>query len=158
MPTNEKDKLDVPSMNQLLRRRGLYLLGLLIEGQQSITCSTNILSRIAQWRKYVACFETLEMEFESHLVDQVWPTVSELFEQAAVFESQRCKKNNDSSLSMPPICSWDWLKLLLSTILTSDQTPILRKLCLYRLFKGEAGVKVSNNSSIVKEMKNQKGM
>ena len=152
-PAIEKDKLDVSSLNQLQRRRGLYLLGLLVEGRQSSTIQS---SRVAQWRKYVACFETLEMEFESHLVDQVWPTVTELFEQAAAFERQRCKNRDESSLSMPPICSWDWLKLLLSTILTSDGTPVLRKLSLYRLFKGEAGIQVSTSPYIDNGMRSQK--
>ena len=33
---------------------------------------------VALWKKYVLCYEALEMEVEVHLIDQIWPTVLEL--------------------------------------------------------------------------------
>jgi hypothetical protein len=110
--------------SQLLRRRGLYLLRIMTAPE----------NKLLEWHKYVACFETLEMEFEPHLVDQVWETVAELCSQ--ISEEQSLLQE------IPPLLSWSWMSVLLARIISSYETPILRKLGLYRLFKGQAGIVV----------------
>jgi len=88
--------------------------------------------------KYVLCFETLEMEFEPHLIDQVWDTVAELCINATTVDVTVDENDDGFSLSM----SWKWISALLGRILVSD-TPVLRKLGLYRFLNGEAGIQMT---------------
>ena len=99
------------------------------------------------WNKYVACFETLEMELEPHLVDQVWDTVAELC-------AQMPDEIQEPSLlsSTPPLLSWQWMSVLLARIITSHDTPVLRKLSLYRLFKGQAGILINEADQEAQEL------
>ena len=60
----------------MLRRRGLYLLGLLVEQPASPNNDNNINYTNNNWQKYVLCFQALEMETEPHLIEQVWETVA----------------------------------------------------------------------------------
>jgi hypothetical protein len=108
------------SHSQLLRRRGLYLLRVMEEQHSH-----------KSWYKYVACFETAEMEQEPHLMDQIWGSVQELLAEAS--------QNNEAE-TMPPGVSFRWTSLLLARILVSPDLPVVRKLTLYRLFRGEAGI------------------
>jgi hypothetical protein len=111
------------SKEQLLRRRGLHLLRLLVEenGQSLL------------WLKYVTCFEALEMETEQHLVDQVWDTVSEI-----CVGSMRQEESKEL-----PHLEWTWISAMLSRVLLSD-TPVLRKLGLYRFLSGHAGIAIND--------------
>jgi len=123
-----------PNLQQLVRRRGLYLLRVLVEQQ-------SLLPMI--WNKYVACLETLEMESELHLIDQVWETVTELFEQMTTTTTA-------TTTTTPPL-SWDWMQLLLGRAIApargarDDSSSNLTKLCLFRLLKGQAGIRVASN-------------
>ena len=119
---------DTTASSQLLRRRGLYLLRI-----------TTTRGDYLNWQKYVACFETLEMEFEPHLVDQVWETVAELCSQISDVSAL--------STQVPPPLSWSWMSVLLARIMSSYEAPILRKLGLFRLFKGQAGIIVDSVST-----------
>lgn len=101
----------------LLRKRSLYLL--------------DFLAPEGSWKKYCMCFETMEMETETHLIDQIWETVAELMAEAA-------KAGNDASNST---LTWEWMSLLLARGMSSDE-PAMRKLVLYRLLKGRAGINV----------------
>lgn len=108
-------------VDELLRRRGLYLLREVPD---------------KSWHKYVACFETAEMEQEPHLMDQIWGTVQELFLEA----SQNTSTTTTTQDTMPPAMSFEWTFLLLARIILSPDLPVVRKLTLYRLFQGEAGI------------------
>lgn len=112
------------SQSQLLRRRGLYLLRVM---EEKISHKS--------WHKYVACFETAEMEQEPHLMDQIWGSVQELLAEATR-NNEGPTENND----MPPSMSYRWTFALLARILVSPDLPVVRKLTLYRLFRGEAGI------------------
>lgn len=114
------------SLDQMLRRRGLYLLRLLVQDE---TPNNQV------WLKYVLCFEALEMETEPHLVDQVWDTVAQVC--SAI---QQCP----SITQELPRMTWDWISAMLARILLSE-TPILQKLGLYRSLSGHAGISVSAN-------------
>jgi hypothetical protein len=98
--------------SSILRRRALYLLNILA-------------STSDDWKKYCMCFETLEMETEQHLVDQIWDTVDELLVVA---------DNSPSALQTFGVLNWEWMNLLFSRALSTDQT-VIRKLGLYRLLK-----------------------
>ncbi len=111
------------SQSQLLRRRGLYLLRTMEEQHSH-----------KSWYKYVACFETAEMEQEPHLMDQICGSVRELLAEAT-------QNGHESSEAMPPSVSFRWTFLLLARILVSPDLPVVRKLTLYRMFRGEAGIK-----------------
>jgi hypothetical protein len=127
------------SSEQLLRRRGLHLFRLLLQDKEK---------QLSLWFKYVTCFETLEMEMEmeSHLVDQVWDTVAEICMGAVVVVSSQ--KSADPEDLLPPL-SWEWISAMLARVLLSD-TPVLRKLGLYRFLSGHAGIAIDSNN-IVKE-------
>jgi len=118
---------DDSACGQTLRRRGLYILRLLVESEE--------FDKFAQllWVKYVACFETLEMETEQHLIDQVWGTVAELCGQASLGSKER-------KLFLPSI-TWEWIATMLSRILLCD-TPVLRRLGLYRFLNGDVGIQI----------------
>ena len=115
------------SMDQMLRRRGVYLLRLLVEH------STDTI-----WLKYVLCFEALEMETENHLVDQVWDTVAEICAAAAA-------PREDKVQSLPSM-TWDWISAMLARVLLSE-TPVLRKLGLYRFLSGHTGIQITCNDN-----------
>jgi hypothetical protein len=123
------------SKEQLLRRRGLHLLRLLVEenGQSLL------------WLKYVTCFEALEMETEQHLVDQVWDTVSEICVGSA---------SKDESTQLPHL-EWAWISAMLSRVLLSD-TPVLRKLGLYRFLSGHAGITINDEEGELQPTKKKK--
>ncbi|KAI2511043.1 hypothetical protein MHU86_3355 [Fragilaria crotonensis] len=118
-----------------MRRRGLYLLRILVESgtmqQQSV------------WAKYLMCFETLEMEQEQHLMDQVWDTVTEVCLEA-------CANAGSEILSQetacPPPMTWNWIAAMLCRLFLSE-TPVLRKLVLFRFLNGRAGVQVVSNDN-----------
>jgi hypothetical protein len=81
------------------------------------------------------CFETLEMEIEQHLIDQVWDAVAELCVEAAVTPEAK------ETPSLPPPMSWEWLDAMFSRIFLSE-TPTLRKLGLFRFLNGNAGIQI----------------
>jgi hypothetical protein len=114
---------------QLLRRRGLYLLRILVEHEPELSV----------WNKYVACYETLEMESTSHLIDQTWDTIADIASTITV-ESERALENPAALVTAPPCFSWQWLKVMLTRVLTSRDAPTIRKLSLFRLFTGQAGI------------------
>jgi hypothetical protein len=181
--------IDIIHMHQLHRRRGLYLLRILIEQWD---CSSNVASDtemlattskvqvddpsgteaqsqhnvrttnenhvIGMWRKYVSCFEMVEMESEQHLIDQVWGTVTELFEHIVspqtstatipgpqTFDNGTIDTSSGTTTASVqiPILTWDWMKLLLGRVLIFQDSPVLRKLCLFRLLKGQAGIRIN---------------
>lgn len=95
--------------SSILRKRALFLLNILVESND--------------WKNYVMSFETLEMETEQHLVDQIWDTVDDLLDSV-----------EDSPSQEYGTLTWDWMSLLFSRVLSTDQT-VIRKLGLYRLLK-----------------------
>lgn len=98
------------AMASILRKRALYLLNIVAPDSDV-------------WKKYCICVETMEMETEQHLVDQIWDTVDELIELVEETPSKECG-----------VLTWKWMSLLFSRVLSTDQTTI-RKLGLYRLLK-----------------------
>jgi hypothetical protein len=120
---------DGAALSSILRKRALYLL--------------NTIATTSVWKQYVMCVETLEMESEQHLVDQIWDVVNDLLESV---------EENDHDTS-PPSSSfgrltWDWMSLLFSAVLSSEQ-PVIRKLGMYRLLKVK-DVKDNNNKAAQK--------
>ena len=111
--------------SQTLRRRALYLLRILVEQQETIL-----------WNTYVACFETLEMETEPHLIDQVWDSVRDL-----------CRAVSHSETTLLPPMTWSWMAAMLCRLFLAD-TPVLRKLACYRLFSSTAGIQVGPTESV----------
>ena len=128
------------SWDELLRRRGIYMLRVLVdpETKDDKTTATTAVSGLADWNRYVACFETMEMENEPHLIDQVWDTVQDL--------ASKCHTTSSSSLSeatnagAPPSLSWDWMHLLWARVLLSPDAPALRKASICKFCQGQAGV------------------
>ena len=145
---------DTIRLYQLHRRRGIYLLRCLVEhyfdGGATATAVPNHPGndpppplhhqQMVGWRKFVSCFEMIEMESEAHLMDQVWEPITELFEHMMTINATTLDRN-EATMSIP-ILTWDWMKLLLGRILISQDSPILRKLGLFRLLKGQAGIRI----------------
>eukprot|EP00977_Amphora_coffeiformis_P010466 scaffold2448_cov155-Amphora_coffeaeformis.AAC.10 len=121
LPRMDKNAFD--AVTTLVRRRALFLLRTMVADRDDLI----------EWIQYVACFETLEMEEDKHLVAQVWPTVGDLMAKAA---------SQDQSTSTPAIVSMEWLEILLGHALISADLPFLRKENLYRFFRGLTGVLV----------------
>lgn len=152
----------------LLRRRGIFLLRVLVEAA-AVAASNETSSKAAHppdaacvalmtstWSKYVACAETLEMESEVHLVDQVWPAVRDLCAHAHY--PRQGEKDDDvgQSVLMPPALTWSWIRILLTRALQPDDTtPVMRKLCLYRFLKGQAGICMTPKTSVASNSKTQ---
>jgi hypothetical protein len=121
-------------INQLTRRRALYILRLFIDSSR-IRGGPEFIT----WTKYVTTFEALEMETEIHLVDQTWPTLIELCSICSV------EKNTNSRVatgmpSLPPF-TWPWMEALLSRVLLSE-SPTIRKFALFRLLSGNTGIDI----------------
>jgi tRNA G18 (ribose-2'-O)-methylase SpoU len=123
-----------------LRRRGLYIL-------RSIVAETS--QQHVVWLKYIMCFETLEMEQEQHLIDQVWDTVTDICLEA----STTATASHDSAICPPPM-TWDWVAAMLCRLFLSE-TPVLRKLALFRFLNSRAGIQIipddNESSEIVDE-------
>ncbi len=133
-------------VDQMVRRRAIHVLSIVIDkmsqemkGMKSGSVSEKDRGNIDVWKKYIMCFEALEMEAEVHLVEQVWSTVLELCDACVNRDNNG---NCDTSNTLPNI-SWDWVGALFARVLMSH-SPTLRKLGLFRLFMGEAGIKVEN--------------
>jgi hypothetical protein len=185
-PYNSNDDgMEDENVGQLVRRRSIHVLRLLIEkeyselvgggrksnsnskpNQSQIQQLQELKSRIATWKKYILCFEALEMEEEAHLVDQVWDTVIELCAACCSSQNEHEGASNEmtvvegsTSMTMPSM-TWDMIGSLFARVLLSD-SPSLRKLGLFRLLSGRAGIalndKEQNNDQVKNVNANKKG-
>ena len=109
--TSEQGGNDV-ALSELLQRRGLYILRILVEQEQQPKNNSNN-NVIADWNLYVACLETMEMENEPHLIAQVWDTVQDL---AVAASSPR---SDNGAQQAPPPLSWEWMHILWERVLLS---------------------------------------
>ena len=127
-------------MRLLIENEGLHKLevGLNVSNRKHLQ---EVRSKIATWKKYVLCFEALEMEEEAHLVDQVWDTAMDL---CAACHSSMNHNEHDPILAshsdvIIPSMSWEMVGSLFAKVFLSD-SPTLRKLSLFRFLTGRAGV------------------
>ena len=67
--------------HMLVRRRTIHIMQLLIDREHLLNLSMTPQQKndkkydhnmVVIWKKYLLCFEALEMEKELHLVDQIW--------------------------------------------------------------------------------------
>ena len=131
-------------VSSILRKRSLYLLDTLTTTATASNSASPTFTNV--WKKYVMCVETMEMESEQHLVDQIWDAVAELMD---------AMEENDS-YHHPPyagLLTWDWMSLLFSRVLSSEQ-PTIRKLGMYRLLKVHDGKEALGGGGSTKK-KNQ---
>jgi tRNA G18 (ribose-2'-O)-methylase SpoU len=162
--TNDGSFCDV---DQMVRRRAIHILGLVISEQeakhknlvrQDESCQRNIhndlhLERIFLWKKYVLVFEALEMESEVHLVNQVWDTVYELCNSCVTnFKPNDISAEDDGSILRP--MTWEWLSSLFDRMLKSE-SHMVKKLGLYRLFAGKAGINAVHESKSDRSFTNE---
>ena len=56
------------------------------------------------------------------------------------------KRDSRSAARAALSVSWDWMSLLLSRIWTAPDAPVVRKWSSYRLFKGQAGILLSDTT------------
>ena len=148
-PTSDDGSSNVPT-DQILRRRSAHCLRILVEYERELL-KRNMGSKdkgniecLDAWMKYVLVFEMLEMEIELHLVEQVWPTVKELSSRVL---NHGAEKQGDEAL---PRLIWEDIASILIRVLLSE-TPTLRKLGLYRLLSGDAGIDVSVYNTLADE-------
>ncbi|KAL7550137.1 hypothetical protein ACHAWF_013382 [Thalassiosira exigua] len=167
--SGDSGELGAAATDRLLRRRAAHALGLLVERErerllrkgsgnhvakgkgkakgkkkggkrdESIGVGDRARCRADLWTKYVLAFEVLETETEPHLVEQVWPTVAELAAEAGSVADDEGGAADEETLL--PRLTWDDVDALLRRVLFSD-SPVLRKLGLYRFLSGGAGVDV----------------
>lgn len=148
---------DTPT-DQLLRRRSAHCVRILVENERerlkrevggkktkkekknNSDSSRDDIKCADAWMKYVLVFEMLEMEIELHLVDQVWPTLQELSSRVASREANDGQE--EEVLVHLPQLVWEDIASILKRVLLSE-APTLRKLGLYRVLKGDAGIDVS---------------
>ena len=159
---------DEISIEQTLRRRGLYLLGRLVLHAESNNKNEKSKrnnyssSPTKMWKKYLTCFETLEMEIEQHLIDQVWDSVADLCVAAAVatttntttITNETSTTTTTTTTMMPPM-TWDWIRPMLSRVFLAE-APTLRKLGLYRFLHGSAGIQVDSSDDDDDDAKSKK--
>jgi hypothetical protein len=118
----------------MLRRRALYLLDVLVapsEAGELSSSSSPSSSSSTIWKEYILCVETFEMEGERHIIDQIWPVVAKLVEEAK--KNGNGNSNINASQSTPPITP-QWIELLVGRILSSEQLAV-RKLGVFRLLQ-----------------------
>ena len=163
---DDDNGMEHENIGQLVRRRSIYVLRLLIETEYDAMSKSKqmegythqqlqeVKSKITVWKKYISCFEALEMEEEAHLVDQVWDTVIEL--------CAACSNSNDATksvlevkLDLPPM-TWDMVGSLFARVLLSD-SPTLRKLGLFKLLTGRAGIALNDNAYSKDQNNGKKG-
>ena len=140
---DEIDDNDGACTDQIVRRRSIYVLGLLIDQEwthlrNSGKSSSQQIS-ISIWKKFVLCFEALEMEVEIHLVDQIWDTVQELCTVCCNNKNHTKLNSCSDKLEELPPMSWEWVSSLFGRILLSEK-PNLRKFALFRFLNGSAGI------------------
>ena len=150
-PTSSDDSgsSNVMPIDQILRRRSAHCLRILVEYERQMlkrnlgsNHNGNIICADA-WMKYVLVFEMLEMEIELHLIEQVWSTVKELSSRVIA----QCA--NKQGVTLPQLI-WEDIASILKRVLLSE-APTLRKLGLYRLLSGDAGIDVSAYNASVGE-------
>ncbi len=76
------------------------------------------------------------METEPHLIEQVWETVAHVVSRAWTQQQQPQSLVERSGI---PNLSWEWISALLARVILSD-TPILRKIGLFRFLSGHVGI------------------
>ena len=111
--TSALDDNKMSSMSSILRRRGLFLL--------------NTIADSDEWKQYVMCYETLEMEQEQHLVDQIWGFLGNLFD-----------KVSDDPKAPQHILTWKWMSQLFGCVLSAS-LPVVQKRSMYRVLKAHIG-------------------
>jgi len=155
-------------MDQLLRRRSAHALRLMVEYERECLLRSSsgkgkkgkkkdsdkegdsaARHQVDRWMKYILCFEMLEMETELHLVEQVWETVKDITSDVASSDDEGMASHQDEQHQLPRLV-WDDISSLLCRILLSE-APTMRKLGLYRFLSGNAGVDVTNPSSLVSD-------
>ena len=83
---------------------------------------------------------SLEMESEQHLIEQIWDSVKELVIHVANIQPLDDGEERDETIDASyNRMSWKWINLLLSHVVSSER-PIVRKLGIYRLLKGQVGI------------------
>ena len=137
------------ALASILRKRALYLLDNLASSSSDV------------WKKYVMCVELLEMENEQHLVDQIWHTVDELLEEASKRHQDEQDQNDDGEDGndvnvVPGVLTMNWMSLLLSRVLSSDQLMV-RKLGIYRILKVPEQTSKSKKDKKKQQQQQQKG-
>lgn len=111
--TSSLDDDAMASLSSILRRRGLFLL--------------NTIAEADEWKQYVMCYETLEMEQEQHLVDQIWGFLGHLFE-----------KVSDEADAPLDVLTWSWMSQLFGCVLSAT-LPVVQKRSMYRVLKAHLG-------------------
>ena len=143
------------SNSSLLRKRGLYLLRLVTSNQEYTQGKDTVhkennhdpkhvedggSSPAMIWNRFCMCLETLEMESEQHLIEQIWDSVKELVIHVANIQPLDDGEERDETIDTSyNRMSWKWINLLLSHVVSSER-PIVRKLGIYRLLKGQVGI------------------
>lgn len=112
--TSALDNDGMASLSSILRRRGLFLLNTIVETEE--------------WKQYVMCYETLEMEQEQHLVDQIWGLLGQLFS----------KVSNDPDATFD-VLTWDWMAQLFGCVLSAS-LPVVQKRSMYQVLKAHLGM------------------
>lgn len=135
-------------VDQMVRRRAIHILGSVISEQEKsaqneqegkrFVQNDQYLERILLWKKYVLVFEALEMESEVHLVNQVWDTVYELC-HSCVFCLEPIGNKAEEKCSIVRPMTWEWMSSLFDRLLKSE-SHMVKKLGLYRLLVGKAGI------------------
>ncbi len=153
-PYNDDSGMEDGNVGQLVRRRSIHILRLLIEKEYDDLFSNQssgsdqeqqkLKTIITTWKKYILCFEALEMEEEVHLVDQVWDTVIELCAACCPASQSTSAVEGEEQTSTIPQISWDMVGSLFARVLLSE-APTLRKLGLFRLLSGRAGIALNDN-------------
>jgi hypothetical protein len=131
----------------ILRKRALYMLRTVAESSGSVSSSEEEEtedSPMRLWKTYVMCAETLNTESEQHLIDQIWGSVATLLRHVNA-STNKANTVMERGGGGEVFLNWDWMGLLLSSILSNEQT-VLRKLGLYRLLKGHMGLSIVPHS------------
>ena len=111
--TSALDDDKMSSLSSILRRRGLFLLNTIAENDE--------------WKQYTMCYETLEMEQEQHLVDQIWGFLGHLFE-----------KVSDDPEAPIHVLTWKWMSQLFGCVLSAS-LPVVQKRSMYQVLKAHLG-------------------
>lgn len=132
--TSALEEDGMAALSSILRRRGLFLMNTIV--------TTN------EWKQYVVCYETLEMESEQHLVDQIWEYVGDLFDRVVDDDN-----NKGDSYG---VLTWGWMSLLFGCVLSAT-LPVVRKMGMHRILKAhELSAAASETANAVSKKSKRK--
>lgn len=115
----------------LLRKQGMYLLNIAFSHYYALDVSAT--GDLEVWRRFITASDVIQTHEQLHLIEQVWPHVTQLLESSLVVvkgdsSTPRVPPSRTTAnpLSWPVTMSFDWVQSLLLRVF-SHENPLVRR-------------------------------